>query len=293
MLVTIDLETERIQDRETILSKGNKPTNVSPYVTPRPVLASVAFDNTEGKEHTLVADMDEFYKMFVEFARGGHTLAGHNIADFDLDVLYTHGPYDVKEAVMTLLDRGVVDTMLLDWLVRLADGVFDMPQYNPHTRAWNVPHSGRRSLAKLVKDFFNVEMDKDPSVRCGFGQFLGKPLSAIPEQFLVYARQDAILTHRAVKKLLELAPEGDEFFGPLSCYLQARAAFVAKQMDKQGVHVDAASAGRIRELFEADLPELEGALIDQGLAEWRPVPKAPREVSRLPVDAEVHDWRPV
>jgi hypothetical protein len=297
MIVAFDLETEMIPARRTVLSKGGKPANITPYVTPRPVLGSVATTDEPGG---VVVSMDTMYSLFKDWVVQGVPIIGHNVASFDLDVLYTYGTESVRRSVVAALDQGlIIDTKLLDWLVRLAAGIFDMPRYRPEDRKWFVPQSRVRSLKILALEYLNVELDKDPEVRCGYGQFLGRPLTDLPEKFRVYAEQDAWATLQVGEALLREADSidpqgGDSAFGPLSCKLQARASFVAHQMDKQGVHVNQERAHELHTLFEQDEGPLEEALVRYGLGKYKPIPKAERSVEDIPLDVpELKEWRKV
>jgi len=315
--VAFDLETELIPSRKTVLSRGGKPANITPYVTPRPVIASISY----GDDNGIVYPMRYFYELFALWVEYDRPIICHNGASFDLDVLYTHGPVKLRPIIVEALDKGLIyDTKLIDWLVRLARGVFDMPQYKPDTRKWFVPQSRVRSLKVLALEYLGLELDKDPAVRCGYGQFLGhvdKDITKLPEKFKVYAAQDALVTYQVGRKLMAEAdsidpqsrkrqvaalpnPHGTKWrtagspHGPLSCLLQARASFVAHQMDKQGVCVNQPRAAELRQLFEKDEGPLQEELVDCGLGRYKPVPKAERQVDTLPLDTEdIKEWRKI
>jgi DNA polymerase I-like protein with 3'-5' exonuclease and polymerase domains len=52
----------------------------------------------------------------------------------------------------------------------------------------------RSSLAIITKELLGVDLDKDETVRCTFGEYIGQPLTTIPEAHLIYGADDAIAT---------------------------------------------------------------------------------------------------
>jgi hypothetical protein len=293
--IAFDFETEMIPGRTHTLSTGGKPINTSPWVAPRPVLCSFA-----GKYGAWCLTFKEACQAFLEYVNVGFNLVTHHGCGFDLDILYTHGDEATKDAVIFALDRGLIwDTKILDWLVRLADGRFDMPLYK--NGKWQQLQPKVRGLATLAEEYCDMELDKDPSIRCNYAQFLGRTednLDCVPEDFIKYAEQDSIATLRVFNILHERAlthcPTPDPQCGPLSHHIQARAEFVAHLMDKQGVRVDQARARELHEMFSKDEAPLQEALVAHGLGEWTPVPKAERVTVDLPVETEdIPIWRKV
>jgi hypothetical protein len=188
----------------------------------------------------------------------------HNAA-FDLRVLnQTLRPgVDVYQLVEC---NQVWDTMILARLYSLAT--------KGHTAR------GKSSLADCVRTYLGIELPKDgkddkgQTVRVNFGQFLGKPPSAIPEIYLQYLGKDVLGTWLLFTKLKHLVNEVlvtsrnvwgfvDESwlkdvirrFGPLTHHVQVRAAILMDALTATGIAIDqrrsAEKTRRLDELLEA------------------------------------------
>lgn len=261
--IAIDTETELIADRASIYSRSGDRIYTTPYTTPRLVLVSVA----DGVGSSLYTPADFAVKAVEWRTDPDLHLVFHN-AVFDLDVLAAAGVdlYDLVE------EGRVHDTMIMDWLVRLAQGEFDTPHRNPDTGVWLCPETRMRRLDELALEYARMTLNKDETIRLGFGQYLGRPLEDIPADFQKYAREDAIATYRAWdvlqgKLLVERAARG---WGDLGEPLQVRAAVATYSLDKRGVAIDQATAERLRDAFLAQIRPLEFALVEAGLGRWKP-----------------------
>lgn len=282
-----DLETEMIESQDRITSVTGRSNKTSPYKSPYPIVATVCTVGINKPYSLTLNELEPAFKWWIE---GGHEVVLQNSA-FDLDVLWEHRP-SMRPTIIKALDNDQVhDTMLLDWLIHLADGQFDLPLYE--NKKWYVPQSRTRSLSVLALEYCNMELDKDPNVRCGFGQFRGRTetnLTCIPLHFLHYAEQDALATAR-VFQVQTRRIKNDKW---LSESIQVRALFLAQQMNKNGVGIDQKEAQRLQKLFGEDEVPLQRALVEAGLGEYVPVPKAPRAVEDLGLDtAEVRFWKEI
>lgn len=213
---------------------------------PQPVVLS-AYD---GERSLLLAphQLDAFTE-----AHQGHVWLGFNSA-FDWWVNYQALGKAARRLWIKVVDEGRLrDGMLLDMLIRLADGRDD--------------NFFRRSLKVLVKEYLGVELTKDHDVRTGFGEFIGKPLSEIPLGSREYAAEDAIQTYRLYTAqeaiCCSLQPRGvpQERFGWLSETIQVKASIALAQMTRNGMAVDrqtvTSKANEYRETTSRAMIELE------------------------------------
>ena len=211
-----------------------------PFITPSYVIGA-ASDGRRGVFLTRER-VSEFFH-----AHLGVPVVFHNAA-FDLKVLneLLKPAIDIYEAV----DRNLIwDTMILHRLLSLA----------------TVGHTDRggSSLADCVSRYLGVSLDKEQqddsgkSIRTNFGQFLGKPPQAIPDQYLRYLAGDALATgllfdrlKRPINSILESSSNVFGFvdqswladvcnrFGPLTCHVQMRAAIVMDAISATGIGID-------------------------------------------------------
>jgi hypothetical protein len=180
-------------------------------------------------------------------AHQGARLICHNAA-FDLRVsavlLKPH--LDIYQAVE---DNQVWDTQVLKRLDSLATA--------GHTAR------GESGLGACALTHLGVTLHKDQvaadgkTVRTSFGQFLGKPPSAIPPDYLTYLAQDALATwhlfeelHRLIRAVLQNARGvfgyvNDAWlrdaicrFGPLTHHVQLRASIILDVLRVNGIGID-------------------------------------------------------
>jgi hypothetical protein len=211
-----------------------------PDLTPRLVLAS-ACDDRRGV-FIARSDIPAFFDAHRDMGFIGHNLA------FDLKVtqLVLGGGRDLY----ALVDKGVLwDTQILKRLYSLATA--------GHTAR------GNSALDDCVRDHLGLSLPKDlrddagNDVRTGFGRFLGRPISEIPEVYLRYAGGDPMATwhlfeelNRLIKGVLQGASEVwgyvDEAWlkdairrhGPLTHHIQLRASIVMDAVGANGIAID-------------------------------------------------------
>jgi hypothetical protein len=224
-----DTETSRIDDER-------------PYLTPAYVLGA-ACDGTRG----VFIPRDNVRPFFL--AHRGVPFIMHN-ASFDLAVTdpLAKPAIDLYESV----EAGRVwDTLILHRLLCLATA--------GHTAQ---KESG---LAACALRYLGIRLDKGQvdsrgeSVRTGFSQFAGKPLSAIPGEHLAYLARDAIATWHLFGELNErvrdiLRASGGVYghggeawlkgviakFGPLTHHVQLRASILMGVLRRNGIGIDRA-----------------------------------------------------
>jgi hypothetical protein len=179
-------------------------------------------------------------------AHVGASMIMHSAA-FDLKVTapLVQPMIDVYKAV----DEGRVwDTLILKRLLSLATA--------GHTAL------GEASLHDCALIHLGVTLQKDQTdshgkkVRTSFGEFLGRPLSEIPAQYLIYLGQDALATfhlfgelHRLIKDVLQHSHNvwgfvnGDWLrdvvrrFGPLTHHVQLRCSILMDVLRSNGIGV--------------------------------------------------------
>jgi hypothetical protein len=213
-----------------------------PYLTPVYVLGA-ACDGQRG----VFLSRENLLPFFQ--AHRGVPLICHNAA-FDLRVTdaMLRPTIDVYQAVD---DHQVWDTLILNRLHSLATA--------GHTAR------GSSKLAACALTYLGVVLEKDQvdsrgiDVRRGFGQFLGRPPSEIPTEYLAYLARDPLATwhlfwelHRRVKEVLGRSRRvwgyvDDNWltdvvrrFGPLTHHVQLRASILTDVLTANGIAIDAA-----------------------------------------------------
>lgn len=224
-------------DCETEMIKGHE--------VPRLALVSVS----DGKTHYVVHPDD-----LGAFVRAHHDLpiVFHNAA-FDFWVVHEHlvrirQPKAAAVWMSHLQRHRLHDTMLLDMLIRLAEGTGNSPQMAP------------RDLGALAKQYVGIHLDKDSPYRTQFGELIGADWDTVDPGFFAYALPDAITTARAHQVLCRLAlklmeehgfdprvegtfeidPQAVRKFGLLTENVQVGAAIALAQISRTGVHTDQA-----------------------------------------------------
>ena len=222
-------------DCETELIDGHK--------IPRLALVSVS----DGKTHYLVHPDD--LGAFV-LAHADLPVVFHNAA-FDFWVVHEHLVRHKRPkaaaAWMGLLRHGWLhDTMLLDMLVRLADGSDNRP---------DIPS---RDLGVVADQYVGMTLDKENPFRLRFGELIGADWSKADTGFFAYALPDAIATARAHPKLhrrglqlmdeygfdqkakgnFAIDPAAVRKFGVLTELIQVRAAITLARIERMGMHTD-------------------------------------------------------
>jgi hypothetical protein len=222
-------------DTETTAIVEGRPDQI-----PSLVLAS-AYDGNQG----LFVGRQDIKAFFDAHATLG--FIGHNLA-FDLKVTQRalgHG-YDLY----ALVEAGKLwDTQVLKRLYSLATA--------GHTAR------GGSSLDDCARDHLGVELPKDlrddqgSEVRTGFGRFLGRPLSEIPEVYLRYAGGDPLITWHLFQELNRLIQgvlrgasgvwgyAGEQWLkdairqhGPLTHHIQLRASILMDALNTNGIAID-------------------------------------------------------
>ena len=211
-----------------------------PYLVPSLVMAAAC----DGRSGVFVSRA--LVSAFFE-AHAGLGFIAHNAA-FDLKV--TQAVLGCCRDLYALVDEGKVwDTMVLKRLYSLATA--------GHTAR------GECGLEHCTQAHLGLELPKDVQdaegrdVRTGFGRYLGRPITEIPDVYLRYAAGDPLGTwglfwelHRLIKTVLQSAHgvwgyvddswlrEVIRRFGPLTHHVQLRASIVMDAIHTNGIAID-------------------------------------------------------
>jgi hypothetical protein len=211
-----------------------------PYLTPVYVLGA-ACDGERG-----VFITRESLLPFFHAHRNTSIIMHHAAFDLKVTARLLEPHIDIYEGVDANL---VWDTLILKRLYSLATA--------GHTAR------GGASLADCAREHLGVELQKSQTdagghtVRTGFGQFLGRPPSEIPTEYLTYLAQDVLATwglfwelNRLIKDLLQNSHTVWGFvnhhwlrdvihrFGPLTHHLQLRASILMDVLNANGIGID-------------------------------------------------------
>lgn len=291
-VLAFDCETELIPDRTWTAnypvdseapSSPKKKVFTSPWVTPRIVVGSYC---DEGRSQVLSPSL--FRQVLILAYHEGYHLVGHNVA-FDVDVICAAFP-EMDEIFTNLADEGRLhDTGILDQLYGLYTGRYDMPKYFKQSGKWGREELLRPHLDDLAKRWLGITLDKNPRIRLGFGQFLGQPLLNIPQEFLDYAKQDAVATYRIFQNILQQIPE-KEHQRLLSEDIQVRNSLVTKDWDKLGVHVDKELAHKLALRFQEEDRKLWPDLLRSGIGRAEPVKGTQQSEKHVGQAGKSIDW---
>jgi hypothetical protein len=186
-----------------------------------------------------------------------------------------------------LMQGRVRDSMLLDMLVRLAEGTTGQESIPP------------RSLEKLAREFTTLEKRGDDPYRLRYGEVVGRAFASVDPGFLHYASHDPVVTLRAYLHLhdravalmqmhgfsprrrrgrpSDISPDALRRWGPLSEVIQVQGAVALRAVERLGIGVD-------RERMEATEARLkeELAAIEADLIEHHPDVLPPAKGGRKP-----------
>ena len=146
------------------------------------------------------------------------------------------------------------------------------------------------SLSDLAEKYCGAAVEKDAvdadgdTIRTSFGKWLGKSREDISQNYLDYASGDTVVTlsiwkaqQRAAADAAELAKTaygypGDDAlkkawgtYGPLTVFVQVRAAIVCEVMSSLGVHFDITRRDDVLKTLAADKAKSSKALREHGL----------------------------
>jgi hypothetical protein len=139
-----------------------------------PPIVCMSTATADGGEIFATSDVArEFSKLVTEAADGKLAIVGHNFA-YDAGCALQWVP-GIAEPLFAAYDRGtILDTGIFERIAEIG-------KFTP-----------RKELSlERVGAAYGITVVKDPSVRLGYGQFYGRPLSDYPEAFSKYPVDDA------------------------------------------------------------------------------------------------------
>lgn len=193
-----------------------------------PELIVLTFSTNHG---AYVVSPDQLSDWVQMVAASGCPLVAHNFA-FDYHVVHHALQFveDIAAWKQMVEDNRVWDTMILDFLIRLANGEEDGP-LRPS------------SLNDLCKHYLSTDLSK--ALQCEWYQWYQKPLTDVPDDFVDYALQDARVTRELFNELhpvaKHLASHNNcviEEFGYLTHHTQIKGAIALADCTKVGIRVD-------------------------------------------------------
>lgn len=247
-------------------------TRVAPFGYPDLVIGSFAMANERGGQ-LFVWDRAASISYIRTLLLSKIHLVFHNHV-FDIKVFEKADPSLIPLFAQAVEDNRVHDTKLMEVLLQIARG-----SRTVSNRALVM----YPTLKYLAKKRAGMELDKDDSVRCNFGQYIDAP-SDIPENFLSYAARDAEATYRVYEsQLLEsriyssddycrspVLPGAEKVFGPLTEAVQVKAALAFAWLEQFPVTVDLAHASALRDRLEGEKKRFEAALLSYDWAKVGP-----------------------
>ena len=169
------------------------------------------------------------------------------------------------------------DTMLLDALIRLAEG-----------RAQKIRSSDKdwlplRTLAEVAVDYTALRITKDDPYRKRYAEIIGKDWVEVDEGFFTYAMKDAIVTYRAYFGMIDKAerlmlehgynpklkpndryaimPDAVKRFGLLSEQIQVKGSIALAQLTRAGMSLDVPRVTSLRAEYRGRLDGIIDALL--------------------------------
>ena len=168
---------------------------------PRLALATAS----NGRQHAIIHP-DQVAEFILQHADAHFVF--HNAA-FDFWVINQHlREHGAEEARLKWWDacdqNRVPDSMLLDALIRLAEG-----------RAQKVKTSDKdwlpmRDLAEVAVDYTALRISKDDPYRVRYAEIIDNDWAGVDEGFFSYAIKDAIVTYRSYLSMMDKAEPPDE-----------------------------------------------------------------------------------
>jgi DNA polymerase I-like protein with 3'-5' exonuclease and polymerase domains len=140
---------------------------------------------------------------------------------------------------------------------------------------------GKYNLAVMTKNMLGVELNKDETIRKGFGEFLKQGVvdyKAIPAESLAYAAHDAIATFELGQRLEEecCSVQQDTFqqnsgaFGPLGHNIQIKGDIALRAIEHVGVGVDLVAVEKLDQALVKGIEESKAVLARFGYIPSQP-----------------------
>lgn len=193
-----------------------------------PELIVLTFSTNDDQYIVQPSMLSQWVQMVYE---SGCPIVAHNFS-FDFHVVHKALNYIEDIALWKkMVDEGRCwDTMILDFLLRLANGEEDGP-LRP------------RSLADLAEHYMNTKLDK--SAQTEWSQYYNVSLEHVPDSMLEYALKDSQVVRELFNELqptcINIAKKYqvlNEFHGPLTHHTQLKGAIALTDCSRVGIKVD-------------------------------------------------------
>ncbi len=164
------------------------------------------------------------------------------------------------------------DTMLLDALIRLAQG--RAQKFKASDKDW-LP---LRDLAEVAADYTSLRITKDDPYRTRYGEIIGKDWSDVDHGFFDYAIKDSIVTYRSYLSMIdkaeclmrdhgydskksrqdrhEIVPDAIKRFGLLTEHVQVKGAIALAQLTRTGMTLDLPRVTDLQKQYRKQLDEI-------------------------------------
>jgi hypothetical protein len=174
-------------------------------------------------------------------------------------------------------DNHMHDSMLLDALIRLADG--QAQKAKSSDKEW-LP---MRNLAEVGEDYTVLRITKNDPYRERYGEIIGKEWADVEEGFFNYAIKDAIVTYRAYLGMMdkaerlmgesgydprltskdrhEIFPDAVKRFGFLTEHVQVKGSIALAQLTRTGLNVDSPRVTELEARYRQQLDEIVQSLM--------------------------------
>jgi hypothetical protein len=233
------------------------------------LICSSFYDLAEEDAFVLHAEPKQDHKEMMEaLFSDDHHIIGHNIA-FDTSVAAKAHPDILSLIWQAYYDNRIHDTMIREMLLNLAtSGSIDKV---------GIAGEGRQmtyGLGDLVLQYLGIDIsaskEDEDSARLNYYVVKNDPISEWPEEYVQYAKDDAIYTGRVflAQETRRHKIREERGFDPLAtaCF-RARAHFGLSLMTAQGNRLDPEEVLRVTDEFETRYhdPELVKPLVDAGI----------------------------
>lgn len=201
-------------------------------ITPSNQVPELIILTCSNNQDTWLVQPGDVGKWVQAVAETGCNLVAHNIS-FDFHVVLAALEYHEDRIIwQSLLESDKLhDTMILDFLVRLAQGEEDGP-LRP------------KSLKDLAAHYLNISMDKTGQTE--WLKYHKVALELIPDELLEYAMQDSRVTRELYNELyptaLNIAKHHQAVleYGPLTHHIQVKGAIALADCTKTGIRINRA-----------------------------------------------------
>lgn len=179
--------------------------------------------------------------------RMGCRLVAHNFAFDSYVINQLLNTQERRKWRMVVNNRLAWDTMIMDFLVRLANGLEEGPLRG-------------RSLAAVCEEHLQVQLDK--TLQNSWTQFVGHSIREIPPHFLQYAVADAVYTRQVFDEIYPQLTHlsrhygwQNEQWGPLTHHIQLKGSLALHDSSIRGIRVDQVSRAEVGDTLKLSIQD--------------------------------------